>query len=285
MIVKPETVTGWHRVGFRLYWRWRSQARGGRPKVTEEIRALIRRLAEENSDWGAPKIHGELQKLGFVVSERTVARYLRRIRRRGDPADEWRAFLRNHREVLVAFDFFTVPTLTFRLLYCFFVIEHSRRRILHFNVTRHPNAEWVLQQLREAFPEAGPYRYAIFDHDSKVDSSVHAFLQATGLHPKRTSMQAPWQNGLAERWVGSCRREILDHVIPLNEQHLRRLMRDYVRYHQETVSTTHWRRTHRIDALSSTDRHRPQPLSRRPLGWSASSVRLARSGVVGVGHP
>jgi len=133
----------------------------------------------------------------------------------------------------VAFDFFTVPTLTFRLLYCFFVIEHNRRRILHINFTCHPNAEWVLQQLREVFPEAGPYRYAIFDHDSKFDSSVNAFLRATGLHPKRTSVQAPWQNGLAERWVGSCRREILDHVILLNEEHLRRLMRDYVRYHHE----------------------------------------------------
>ena len=150
VIVKPETVIGWHRAGFRLYWRWRSRPRGGRPKITEEIRALIRRLAAENPDWGAPKIHGELQKLGFVVSERTVARYLRRVRRRGDPGKRWLAFLQNHREVIVAFDFFTVPTVTFKLLYCFFVIEHGRRKILHFNVTRHPTAEWVVQQLREA---------------------------------------------------------------------------------------------------------------------------------------
>jgi len=135
--VKPETVIGWHRADFRLYWRWRSRPRGGRPKITDEIRVLIRRLAEENPDWGAPKIHGELQKLGFVVSERSVARYLRRIRRRGDPAKRWLAFLQNHREVIAAFDFFTVPTVTFKLLYCFFVIEHGRCRILHFNVTRH----------------------------------------------------------------------------------------------------------------------------------------------------
>ena len=172
--------------------RWRSRPHGGRPKISEEIRALIRRMAEENSEWGAPKIHGELLKLGFEVSERTVARYLRRVRpRRIDPAKRWLSFLANHREGVVAFDFLTVPTLTFRLLYCFFVIEHERRRILHFNVTRHPTAEWVVQQLREAFPEAGPYRYAILDHDAKFDADVIAFLKATGLEPKRTSVQAP----------------------------------------------------------------------------------------------
>jgi hypothetical protein len=136
--VKPETVVGWHRTGFRLYWRWRSRPCGGRPKITAEIRVLIRRLAEENEGWGAPKIHGELLKLGFVVSERTVARYLRNVQRRSDPAKRWLTFLQNHREVIVAFDFFTVPTMTSKLLYCFFVIEHGRRKILHFNVTRHP---------------------------------------------------------------------------------------------------------------------------------------------------
>jgi putative transposase len=233
VIVKPETVVGWHRAGFRLYWRWLSRPRGGRPKVSKEIRTLIYRMTAENSGWGAPKIHGELLKLGFEVSERTVARYLQRLRRRGDPAKRWLAFLANHREVIVAFDFFTVPTLTFRLLYCFFVIEHSRRRVLHFNITRHPTAEWAVQQLREAFPEAAPYRYAIFDHDSKFDPDVTTFLEATGLRPKRTSVQAPWQNGTAERWVGSCRREILDHIIALNEPHLRRLIRDYVDYHHD----------------------------------------------------
>ena len=233
VIVRPETVVSWHRAGFRLYWRWKSRPRGGRPRITEEVRGLIRRLAQENSDWGAPRIHGELQKLGFVLSERTVARYLRRIQRRGDPANKWLAFLRNHREAIVAFDLFTVPTATFRVLYCFFVIEHGRRRILHFNVTRYPSADWVVQQLRETFAEATPYRYAILDRDSIFNADVIGFLQATGLKPKRTSIQAPWQNGTAERWIGSCRREILDHIIPINEEHLRRLIRDYVRYHQE----------------------------------------------------
>jgi putative transposase len=167
-------------------------------------------MAAENSDWGAPRIQGELLKLGFEVSERTVARYLRR--RRGDPGKQWLAFLANHREAIVAMDFFTVPTLTFKLLYCFFVIEHRRRRILHFNITSYPTSDWVVQQLREVFSEAGPYRYVILDRDSKFNGEVIAFLEATGLKPRRTSVEASWQNGIAERWVGSCRREILDHT-------------------------------------------------------------------------
>jgi hypothetical protein len=233
LIVQPETVVGWHRTGFRLYWRWRSRPCGGRPRISQEVRELIGRLAKENVDWGAPKIHAELQKLGLTIAERTVGRYLRRLVRRGDAGQKWLAFLQNHREVIAAFDFFTVPTLTFRVLYCFFVIEHECRKILHCNVTPHLTADWIVQQLREAFPEPCPYRYVIFDRDRKFDGEVTAFLKAVGLKPKRTSMQAPWQNGLAERWIGSCRREILDHIIALNEQHLRRIMRDYVTYHEQ----------------------------------------------------
>ena len=223
-------------------------------------------MAEENLDWGAPKIHGELLKLGFVVSERIVAGYLRRMRRRGDPSNSWLAFLQNHREVIVAFDFFTVPTLTFQLLYCFFVIEHERRRILHFNVTRHPSAEWVVQQLREAFPEIGPYRYVILDRDSKFDATVITFLKSTGLKPKRTSIQSPWQNGTAERWVGSCRREILDHVIALDERHLLRLMREYVNYYQED----------RIHDSLSKDTPNRRPTEQKPSSKATviSSARL-----------
>jgi putative transposase len=159
-----------------------------------------------------------------------------------------------------------VPTLTFQVLYCFFVIEHGRRKILHFNVTRHPTAEWVVQQLREAFPEAGPYRYVILDRDAKFDAEVVALLQGTGLKPKRTTIRSPWQNGIAERWVGSCRRELLDHVIPLNEQHLRRLVRDYVGYHQED-------RIH--DALGKdTPNLRPVETKRYPEATVVSSTRL-----------
>jgi hypothetical protein len=253
LIVKPDTVVGWHRTAFRWHWRRRSRRRTGRPKISPELRTLIRRLAKENPGWGAPKIHGELLKLGFHLSERTVARYLRRVRRRGDPAKSWLAFLQNHREAIVALDFFTVPTITFELLYCLFVIQHGRREVLHFNVTRHPTAEWTLQQLREAFPDAGGYRYVILDHDTKFDAGVIDFLKATGLKPKRTSIQAPWQNGLAERWIGSCRRELLDHIIAINEAHLRRFLRDYVTYH-------HHDRIH--DSLDKDTPHRREIASR-----------------------
>ncbi len=266
VVVKSQTVVGWHRAGFRLFWKWRSRAHGGRPKTTAEIRALIRRLAHENPSWGAPKIHGELQKLGFVVSERTVARYLRCIRRRGGSAQSWLAFLSNHREAIVAFDFFTVPTVSFKLLYCFFVIEHGRRKILHCNVTAHPNAEWVVQQLRATFSEAGAYRYVIFDRDSKFNADVVAFIKATGLTPTRTSIRSPWQNGIAERWVGSCRRELLDHVIPINERHLRRLVREYVAYFQQD-------RIH--DALGKdTPNRRPVEKKPCPKAKVISSPRL-----------
>ena len=233
LIVKPETVLAWHRAGFRFYWRWRSRSRGGRPGITQELRDLITRLAKENPDWGAPKIHGERQKLGFTIAERTVSRYLRRVMRRGDPDRKWLAFLQNQREVLAACDCFTVPTVTFRELYCFFVIEHERRKILHCNVTQHPTAEWIVQQLREAFPEPCRYRYVILDRDQKFDGEVLDFLRSAGWKAKRTSVRPPWQNGLAERWIGSCRREILDHVIALNEQHLLRILREYTNYHQE----------------------------------------------------
>jgi hypothetical protein len=267
VIVKPETVIGWHRAGFRLYWRWKSRRRGGRPSITPELRAQIRRLAQENTGWGAPRIHGELQRLGFVLSERTVARYLSGTQRRGDAAKRWLAFLHNHREAIVAFDFFTIPTASFRVLYCFFVIEHERRRILHFNVTRHPSADWVVQQLRETFPEAARYRYAILDHDSIFNADVLDFLAATGLKAKRTNIHAPSQNGTAERWIGSCRREILDHIIPLNEAHLRRIIRDYACYHQED-------RVH--DSLNK-DTPSGRPIEPKPRG-DVSLTALPRLG-------
>ena len=270
IIVKPDTVVAWHRAGFDWYWRWRSRRLPGRPKVTKELRDLIRRLARENPGWGAPKIHGELLKLGFEISETSVSRYLRRVHRRGDPAKSWLAFLHNHREVIIALDLFTIPTVTFRTLYCLFVIEHGRRRILHFNITRHPTSNWVLQQLREAFSEARPYRYVILDRDSKFDGEVIALFKSTGLNPKRTSIQAPWQNGIAERWIGSCRRELLDHVIPLNENHLRRLLREYVAYHHDD-------RTH--DSLDKDAPNR-RPVEHRP----ACGSELAASARVGGLH-
>ncbi len=268
LIVKPETVVDWHRAGFRLYWRRRSRGRApGRARISPEIRELIRRMARENPSWGAPKIHGELLKLGFIVSERSVSRYLRAVQRRGDPGERWLAFLQNHREAIVALDFFTVPTVSFRVLYCLFVIEHARRRILHFHVTAHPNSDWVVQQLREAFPDSVPYRYAILDRDTKFDAEVLSVLRSIGLKPKRTSRESPWQNGVAERWVGSCRRELLDHVIPLNEQHLRRLIRDYVRYY-------HLDRTHDGLGKDTPDR---RSIENSP-GKGAQVISLRRVG-------
>jgi putative transposase len=232
VIVKPDTVVAWHRAGFRLFWRLRSRPwSNGRPNVGAEVRALIRRMVEENSTWGAPRIHGELIKLGFNVSERTVSRYMRRLSRRPNAGRLWAAFLRNHREVIAAMDFFTVPTFAFRVLYCFFVIEHGRRRILHFNVTEHATAPWIVQQLREALPESGPYRYMLLDRDAKFGAEVTELLTASGLKPTRISAACPWQNGIAERWVGTCRTELLDHVIVRDDAHLRRLMRDYISYY------------------------------------------------------
>ena len=236
IVVKPETVISWHRAGFRFFWRWRSRLRrSGRPPISGEIRQLIRRMKADNPTWGAPRIHGELLQLGFSVSEPTVSRYLQQLKRRSDDgkAKRWLTFLNNHREVIAAFDFFTLPTLTFRVLYCFFVIEHGRRKILHFHATAHPTSDWIVQQLRETFALPCPYRYAIFDHDAKFSPAIRDFLTSSGIRSIRTSIRSPWQNGIAERWVGSCRRELLDHVIPLNEEHLRRLGREYLAYYHE----------------------------------------------------
>ena len=224
ILVTPRTVVTWHQAGFRLYWKWLSRARhvGGRKPVSEEVRMLIFRLATENPTWGAPRIHGELLKLGFDVSEPTVSRWLRRVPRATDPGQRWLTFLRNHRTAIAAMDFFTVPTITFGVLYCFFIIGHDRRKILSFNVTRNPNAAWIVQQIREAWPYAPTHRFLLFDHDSKFGKDVISAAKDMGSRPVRTALRSPWQNGVAERWVGSCRRDLLDHVIVLNERHLKR---------------------------------------------------------------
>jgi len=233
VVVTP--VVRWHRAGFRLYWTWlsRHHVRTGRKRVSREVRELIFRMLAENPIWGAPRIHGELQMLGFDLSERTVSRWIQRAPRGPEPAKRWLAFLRNHRELIAAMDFFAVPTLTFGVLYCFFVVAHDRRRILHFNVTRMPTSSWVVQQLREAFPYDSKHKYLIFDRDAKFGFEVIEAVKAFGSTPVRTSFRSPWQNGVAERWVGSCRRDLLDHVIVLNAKHLKRLLSDYLRYYHE----------------------------------------------------
>ena len=235
IIVTPETVVRWHRSGFRMYWRLISRVRRqvGRKQTPREVRELIFRMVAENPTWGAPRIHGELLMLGFDLSERTISRWMKRAPKNPDRAKHWLAFLRNHREAIAAMDFFTVPTITFGVLYCFFVISHDRRPILHVNVTKHPRSAWIIQQLREAFPFEASHKYLISDRDQKFGFEVIAAVKATRIIPKRTSFRSPWQNGIAERWVGSCRRDLLDHMVALNERHLKRLLSEYVRYHHE----------------------------------------------------
>ena len=235
MVVNPETVVRWHRTGFRLYWSFISKARKqvGRKRLSKQVRDLIFRMVAENATWGAPRIHGELLMLGFEVSERSVSRWMKRAPRDPQPAQPWRAFLVNNREAIAGMDFFTVPTITFGVLYCFFVICHDRRRILHFNITKHPTSSWIIQQLREAFPFGTAPRFLIHDRDAKYGTEVPAAIRFLNINAVRTSFASPWQNGVAERWVGSCRRELLDHVIALNERHLKRLLSEYVSYHHE----------------------------------------------------
>ena len=186
------------------------------------------------SNWGAPRIHGELLKLGYALSEPTVSRWVRRAPRPVDPLKRWLNFLRNHREAIAAMDFFAVPTLTFGVLYCFFVIGHDRRRVLHHNVTRNPNALWVTVQLHETWEYGDqPHRFLIFDRDAKFSADVVSTVKAMGSQPIRAAFRSPWQNGVAERWVGSVRRDLLGHVIVLNRRHLRRLLNEYIRYYHE----------------------------------------------------
>ena len=158
---------------------------------------------------------------------------MKRAPRDPEPAKRWLTFLRNHREAIAAMDFFTVPTITFSVLYCFFVISHDRRRILHFNVTKHPTSLWIVQQLREAFPFGSAPRFVIFDRDAKYGLEIPAAVRSLRVSPVRTSFESPWQNGVAERWVGSCRRDLLDHIIAVDERHLRRLLSEYIRYYHE----------------------------------------------------
>jgi putative transposase len=194
-------------------------------------------MASESPTWGAPRIHGELLKLGFEISERIVSRYLSRLHRRDGTAQLWRTFLKNHRDLIVGMDFFTVITANFRILYCLFLIRHDRREIIHLNVTEHPTGEWVLQQLREAFPDSTDDQYLIFDRDTKFSAELHQVLDSAGISAIRTSYRCTWQNGVAERWVRSFRNDLLDHVIVLHETHLRRLARDYLDYYH--VDRTH----------------------------------------------
>ncbi len=237
LVVKPETVLAWHRKGWRAYWRWRSRPRGigGRRRIPLELSALIRRMAAENALWGQRRIQAELARLGFKVSERTVAKYMRRPYD-GVPSPGWRTFLERHATDIWACDFFCVQTIFFRTFYVFFVIHHASREVLHVEVTQHPTADWSAQQIVEACAwNRDPPCFLIHDRDSRYGARFERRLLGLGIRQIRTPYRSPQANAIAERWVRSARAECLDHILIFNERHLRRVLAEYVDYFN------HWR--------------------------------------------
>jgi len=234
VLVKPATVVQWHRKGFRLYWRWR--ARGlGRPKMSSEIRDLIRQMGMANSLWGAPRIHGELLKLGIEVSQATVSRYM--PWRAKVPSPTWRSFLHNHMHDIASIDMFVVATATCQLLYVLIVLGHNRRRVIHVAVTQNPTQAWLAHQMTEAFPWDTASRYLLRDRDASYGPVFRDHVRVMGITEVITAPRSPWQNPYVERLIGSIRRECLDHIIVLNEHHLRGVLSRYFQYH-------HTARTH-----------------------------------------
>ncbi len=232
-IVKPNTLVKWHKNAFRLYWYRISRGKkNGRPRVNKELICLIRQIANENPFWGAPRIHGELKKLGFDVSESTVQRYILR-RNSGSTDQKWKTFLKNHIKETVSIDFFTIPTINFKMVNVLVVLDHHRRKIIHFNVTMHPTTDWILQQLRNVFSEHTVPKYLIRDRDSKYGSVFSNRIKQFGIKEYVTSYRSPWQNGYVERVIGSIKRECLDHIVIINENHLRKVLKDYISYYNK----------------------------------------------------
>jgi transposase InsO family protein len=252
-IIRPETLVRWHRAGFRCYWRWKSRPLGGRPQIKTDLRALIRQMSIENPLWGAPRIHGELLKLGFEVAQSSVAKYM--VKRHGPPSQGWRTFLRNHAPDIAAMDLFVVPTIGFDLLYAFVIIRLDRRDLVGINVTTNPTAEWIARQLTEAFPWNEAPLYVIRDRDRIYGTIVTRRLRAMGVRDRPTAPASPWQNGFAERLIGPIRRECVDHFVVLSEAHLCRILRSYARYYNDI--RTHW----------SLDKDAPVS---RPVQWTGS---------------
>jgi transposase InsO family protein len=231
-IIRPETLLRWHRAGFRRYWRRKSRSLGGRPQIGADLRGLIRRMSIENALWGAPHIHGELLKLGFAVAQSTVAKYMTK---RPDPSPQgWGTFLRNHAPNIAAMDLFVVPTIAFNLLHVLVIVRLARRKLVWINVTPHPTAEWIAQQITEAFPWSEAPRYLIRDQDGIYGAAVARRLRAMGIRDKPIAPGSPWQNGFAERLIGSIRRECVDHMVVLGEAHLRRVLKSYARYYNQS---------------------------------------------------
>jgi putative transposase len=236
VIVKPETVIAWHRTAFRLFWTWKiRRGKKGRPAVAAEIRNLIRRMSRDNPSWGAPRIHGELLKLGIDVGETSVSKYL--VRTRKPPSQTWRTFLENHIQSLVSVDFFTVPTIRFQILYVFVVLAHERRHIVHFAVTAHPTAEWTAHQLREAFPWDSAPQYLLRDRDRIFGHDFVEQVKAMGIKQVLSAPRSPWQRAYIERVIGTIRRECLDHVIVFNERSLHQHLQAFTTYYHR--SRTH----------------------------------------------
>jgi transposase InsO family protein len=232
VIVKPETVVRWHPTGFRAYWRWKSRSRGGRPKIEAAVRRLVREISRDNPLWGAPRIHGELSKLGIEIAQSTVARYM--IRRRGPPSQSWSTFLRNHAPAIAAVDLFAVPTIGFKLLYALVILRLDRRRLVWINTTASPSAAWIAHQITEAFPWDEAPVYLIRDQDRAFGTVFVRRVRAMGIRDRPIAPPSPWQNGHVERLIGSIRRECLDHIIVRSEDHLRAILSAYPRYHNET---------------------------------------------------
>ena len=231
-IVRPDTVVRWHRAGFRSYWRWKSRRRCGRPTVPLEIRRLIREMSIANPLWGAPRIHGELLKLGIDIGQTSVAKYM--ARRRVPPSQGWKTFLRNHADGIVAMDLFVVPTISFRLLYGLLIMGHGRRQILWFGVTAHPTAEWIANQLTEACGWEQIPRYLIRDRDRAYGEIFMRRVRSIGIRDRPTSPRSPWQNAYAERLIGSIRRECIDHIVVVGERHLRHVLLSYKEFYNDT---------------------------------------------------
>ena len=231
LIVKPETVIRWHRQGFRLYWRWKSR-RPGRPDTQREVRELIRKMCISNPTWGAPRMHAELLKLGIDVSQSTVSKYM--IRPRKPSSQTWRTFLENHLKQLVSVDFFVIPTIDFKLLFVFLVLAHDRRRVVHFNVTEHPTAEWTAAQLVQAFPWDTVPRYLLRDRDQVYGETFRKQAASMAITEVLTAPKSPWQSPYVERLIGSIRRECLDRVIILGAESLRRILRSYIAYYHDS---------------------------------------------------
>ena len=234
-VVQPETILRWHRAGFKVFWRWKSRNRPGRPKIDRGLRDLIEWMSSENPLWGASRIHGELLMLGFEVAQSTVSKYMARPSK--PPSQTWKTFLRNHAEAIAAVDLCVVPTLTFERLFAFLVLGHGRRQLLWFEVTRHPTAKWLARQITEAFPWTSAPAYLVRDNDRAYGRVFTSRVRAMGIRDRPISPGLPWQNGCAERLIGTLRRECLDRMLIFGESHLRRVLASYTAYYNQ--SRTH----------------------------------------------